>query len=389
MNDKRFIIFFVVLGFILPLSGLCYGKDPKSNLTVKNIVFTPDKASEEWVTLLCNQSCTPELFALEGENPRVVMNLKEVSSIQTKSRNITTGGKLVKRIRSYLDKQTKVLRVVLDLEPSKNYTVHPSHSPSKNAYMLRIEEPGQKAGEGKEKRITILSLDVKPKKEQGSKPQVAATGPKDPGPPKTVKDAPPLEPVKAQESKPQEAVTIQKVPPASGAAKDVRPLEPVKVQESKPQEAAEIPKDVGAPKALKDPPSLEKGKEQLNAGQFAAAADTFTRILAADPKSSMGYHFRGNAYDNLGDRQKAIKDWIQAARLGDASLRSYLDFLQVKWEESPAPSQLKKVTVIGNRDSKRYHLPGMKYYDKVKAYHRVVFQSEKEAINAGYRKAAE
>ncbi len=45
--------------------------------------------------------------------------------------------------------------------------------------------------------------------------------------------------------------------------------------------------------------------------------------------------------------------------------------------------------VIGNRDSKRYHLPGMKYYDLVKEYHRVVFPSEKEAIRAGYRKARE
>jgi cytoskeletal protein RodZ len=45
--------------------------------------------------------------------------------------------------------------------------------------------------------------------------------------------------------------------------------------------------------------------------------------------------------------------------------------------------------VIGNRDTKRYHLPGMKYYDKIKAYHRVVFQSEREAIRAGYVKARE
>ncbi len=45
--------------------------------------------------------------------------------------------------------------------------------------------------------------------------------------------------------------------------------------------------------------------------------------------------------------------------------------------------------IIGNRDTKRYHLPGMKYYDKVKAYHRVVFQSEREAIRAGYVKARE
>lgn len=55
----------------------------------------------------------------------------------------------------------------------------------------------------------------------------------------------------------------------------------------------------------------------------------------------------------------------------------------------PAPAQKPKEKVIGNRDSKRYHLPGMKYYHKVKAYHRVEFDSEEEAIKAGYNKARE
>jgi hypothetical protein len=61
-------------------------------------------------------------------------------------------------------------------------------------------------------------------------------------------------------------------------------------------------------------------------------------------------------------------------------------------EESPERSfsaKVQKVKVIGNRDSKRYHLPGMKYYDKVLAYHRVEFDSEEEAIRAGYHKAGQ
>jgi general secretion pathway protein D len=54
---------------------------------------------------------------------------------------------------------------------------------------------------------------------------------------------------------------------------------------------------------------------------------------------------------------------------------------------APAAADRKKVKVIGNRDSKFYHLPGMTYYDKVEAYHRVEFDSEEAAIRAGYRKA--
>lgn len=52
----------------------------------------------------------------------------------------------------------------------------------------------------------------------------------------------------------------------------------------------------------------------------------------------------------------------------------------------PAAAE-KKVKVIGNTDSKRYHLPGMKFYNAVEAYHRVEFESEADAIKAGYHKA--
>ena len=52
-----------------------------------------------------------------------------------------------------------------------------------------------------------------------------------------------------------------------------------------------------------------------------------------------------------------------------------------------APEPMQKIKVIGNSDSKRYHLPGMKYYNAVKAYHRVVFDSEADAVRAGYSKA--
>ncbi len=57
--------------------------------------------------------------------------------------------------------------------------------------------------------------------------------------------------------------------------------------------------------------------------------------------------------------------------------------------KSAGASTDKAVIVIGNRDSKRYHLPGMPFYNKVKKSHRVLFKSESEAIKAGYRKAGE
>jgi hypothetical protein len=43
--------------------------------------------------------------------------------------------------------------------------------------------------------------------------------------------------------------------------------------------------------------------------------------------------------------------------------------------------------VVANSDSKLYHLPGMKYYNNISSHHRVIFISEEEARQAGYRKA--
>ena len=271
MNGKRFIIPLLALCLVVSFSDLCSGKDKKSPLTVKRIVFTPDKTGGEWISIFCNQSCTPELSFIEGENPRVVMDMKGVSLIQTKTRNVDTGGKLVKKIRSYLNKKTNILRVVLDLEPSKSYIVRPMQDPSSN-YRLTIKEDADSPW-SQEKRITILRPDLRPGEQQKGKPQEAET--------KT--------------------------------------------------------ENRSAEKTVEDVPSVDQGRSQLNDGEFAAAVDIFTQILAIHPNDSLIYRLRGDAYDNLGDQQKAIEDWTQAARLGDTIIQSDLDIQGVKWRENPAP----------------------------------------------------
>ena len=83
---------------------------------------------------------------------------------------------------------------------------------------------------------------------------------------------------------------------------------------------------------------------------------------------------------------------------GDRSASTSRNFISVgsdnRAKESGVHHQIiarspAKVKVIGNKDSKRYHLPGMKYYDKVKSHHRIMFNSEAEAVKAGYSKAHE
>lgn len=54
---------------------------------------------------------------------------------------------------------------------------------------------------------------------------------------------------------------------------------------------------------------------------------------------------------------------------------------------APEKAVFSKKVVIGNKETKRYHLFGMPYYNKVKKNHRIYFKSERQAIAHGYYKA--
>jgi hypothetical protein len=309
MNDKRCIIPIFVLCIILNFSHLCASEYPKDRLVVKQITLTRDKIGGEWISIFCNQSCTPELFSLE-ENPRIVMDMKRVFLIQTKSRNINTGGRLVKRIRSYLDKRTNVLRIVLDMEPSKSFIVHPMEDPFNKMYVLKIEESEQKP-EGtrdpkrsllaQKKRITITHPDPRPGEPKGNIPQAEAS----PGKPSAV------EPGK------KDAPSVEQVRPQLKTGELTAALDKMHYPEAR---------------------CYETSKTSRNEASFRVYdPERFTQILADHPQDFLSYRMRGNVYDNLGDQQKALADWMQAARLGDNIIQSCLDTLEIKWRDIPAP----------------------------------------------------
>jgi tetratricopeptide (TPR) repeat protein len=279
MNTKYcFLSCFAVL-FALGSYGLCIAQDQTATLTVKEIVFKADKGGREKVAVLCTQACVPALSSVEGKKPRIIMDFTGVSFIEPKYRNIPISGKYVKKIRSYLDKDSKKLRVLLDMDPSKHYVVHPTQDPTANAYSLLISEKkivkgkyAKKSPRTKDSRIFIT--------DQGRRP----------------------------------------------VDKDL-----------KPSETAVKQAPVSIAGITEDKVSVEKGRSQMNAGNYAGAIHTFTEMIAKDPKDRLSYRLRGNAYQNVGDRQKAVGDWITAARLGDEIVQSYLDYMQINWKEAPKP----------------------------------------------------
>jgi tetratricopeptide (TPR) repeat protein len=122
-------------------------------------------------------------------------------------------------------------------------------------------------------------------------------------------------------------------------------------------------------------------------GSYEQEIEDCSKAIEINPNLAVAYYHRGIAYYKLGNRKQAAKDKNKAYALNPK--RSW-GKVEIMTSESIAPlNDESKIKVIGNRDSKRYHLPGMIYHDKVKAYHRVIFNSEKEAIKAGYHKASQ
>jgi tetratricopeptide (TPR) repeat protein len=284
MNRKVFtVIFFLFL--VAGFPGISAGEVKKPFLTVEKVVFTRAGEGTEAVAFTCSGPCEPTLFTLDEKNPRVVMDFKDVRLFRSNKRNLTLGGKLIKKVRSYLDRKTHRLRIVLDLDPLKDYVVRPVQTPFSKRYVLTItdasslpaENRGIKTGNpadrrAHEKRIAILI----PELEKPEKPEK-----------------------KEQKEKIEQAV-------------------PEQVH----QETAE---DENYRQ------SIEQGRLFMNAGNFAAARDIFTRTIESRPLDSLSYRLRGNAHENLGERASALDDWINAAKLGDTIAQSYLDFLKVKW----------------------------------------------------------
>ncbi len=120
-------------------------------------------------------------------------------------------------------------------------------------------------------------------------------------------------------------------------------------------------------------------------GSYEQEVEDCTKAIELNPRLAVAYYHRGLAYQKLGNRKQAEKDRRMAYTLNPKRMWERVEIVS---SETVAPqADEKHPRVVGNRDSKRYHLPGMKYYDKVLEYHRVIFGSEEEAIKAGYHKA--
>ena len=123
-----------------PLEDSSTISDEKENISidVKNITFKLDDNGKEAILIEFNRFYTPAIFSIPGKSARIVLDIANVSSFKKEWTVIKIGGKIIRSIRCSRNPHTHMLRIVLDVEPEKNYLVQPIFRERENIYTLEI-----------------------------------------------------------------------------------------------------------------------------------------------------------------------------------------------------------------------------------------------------------
>jgi hypothetical protein len=109
---------------------------PSNKIIVKSIKFKTAKNYDE-VFIALNTFSIPKVRSIEGDNPRIIINIDKVSSWSGQN-NIPVNGNLIKKIRTYRPPNTKKFRIILDLKPSDDYIINQTYDRKTNIYSISI-----------------------------------------------------------------------------------------------------------------------------------------------------------------------------------------------------------------------------------------------------------
>lgn len=138
-------------------------------LKIKNITFRIESDEKERVFIHSNNLYHPIVFGLEGERPRVVIDIKKTSYFRKGLSKIPVNGRVIKQIRAHLHRDSKKLRVVLDLQPWESYTVNQSVYKIDNGHIFALEIEAKNVAKVEENVMEEGKLPYRPKGEKWQK----------------------------------------------------------------------------------------------------------------------------------------------------------------------------------------------------------------------------
>lgn len=108
-------------------------------LVIKDITFKLEKGGKETVFIQSSRYFSPTVFfALQGERPRLVIDVENTTSFEKGLSEIPVSGELIKQIQIQLHHDSKTLEVVVNLYASKNYEVTQIFYKAENIYAVEL-----------------------------------------------------------------------------------------------------------------------------------------------------------------------------------------------------------------------------------------------------------
>jgi len=137
---KNITAAFTLILFIFLHAWLAVAADPK---LLEDITFETPSGDEERVIFKLNGVYIPKIFAIKGENPRVVFDFPDIKPARLLKNIINTNGKFVKRIRMGIHYEPKPkTRVVFDLLPDKEVEFKHDFDTKKKALIISVYHAG-------------------------------------------------------------------------------------------------------------------------------------------------------------------------------------------------------------------------------------------------------
>jgi hypothetical protein len=109
---------------------------PPNKTIVKSIKFKTARDHDE-ILIALNTFSIPQVRSVEGANPRIIVNIDKVS-LWSGQDNIPVNGNLVKKIRTYLHRDTEKLCIFLDLKHSDDYIIDQTYDRNTNIYSISV-----------------------------------------------------------------------------------------------------------------------------------------------------------------------------------------------------------------------------------------------------------
>jgi hypothetical protein len=110
-----------------------------SDLVISEITFKLKSPGKETVWIQGNRFFAPAAFAIEDDKPRFVIDIKDTLPVKRELSRIAADAQFVERIRTSYHQETRTLRVVLDLQPSKRYRISQFFYQAQNIYAVEVE----------------------------------------------------------------------------------------------------------------------------------------------------------------------------------------------------------------------------------------------------------